>query len=387
MANQNTPWAWLGLLKWSLSYSDGTVPSEESPAPMSDEDKAFLEKVMKDGIVDEGERMKEILRHLTEYLDKVKISTEAGGSVATLEESKAEHPELEEDGAVELILELRDIVEQIDYARAFSAMGGSQFLMGCAAEREAVPRSIRSSCLGALATLCQNNPPVQSDMLNRGYIDFLADLYFKEFSPLQSGGDVDENDGIVQSRVVQALSCCIRGHAAAEKKFCASVNGRRVIESGLGVHTKGETLPEPPIPLKKRCLFFLRALVTSDTADSARVGLFEPSVRHAASHFLDAVEEPDAEIREMTLELLDVLMKQKKNISAVCEMKSELVGLGIRRIKELRGMEGEQREFASVELDQWESFIVELARAETGTLGQGNEGSAGAKDTPLLLEC
>mmetsp|Transcript_32334 Transcript_32334/g.96935 ORF Transcript_32334/g.96935 Transcript_32334/m.96935 type:complete len:206 (-) Transcript_32334:1040-1657(-) len=192
MASQNTPFAWLGLLKWSLSYTDGT--SEETPTPMSEEDKAFLEKVMKDGIIDEGERMKTILRLLTDYLDGLKNRTELGNAKGQ-EESKAEQPKLDVDAAVEILMELRDIVEQIDYARAFSAMGGVQFLMGCASERDIVPRSIRSSCLGVLATLCQNNPPVQSNMLDRGAISILSDQYFKEFP--SSPRDVDESDGMI----------------------------------------------------------------------------------------------------------------------------------------------------------------------------------------------
>ena len=38
---------WLGLLKWSLAnQDDGTTPSEARP--INDEDRAFLEKVMKE---------------------------------------------------------------------------------------------------------------------------------------------------------------------------------------------------------------------------------------------------------------------------------------------------------------------------------------------------
>ena len=40
-------------MKWSLSYSDGT--SQSSAKPMSDEDKQFLEKVMKECVKDESE--------------------------------------------------------------------------------------------------------------------------------------------------------------------------------------------------------------------------------------------------------------------------------------------------------------------------------------------
>lgn len=382
MADPNTPWAWLGLLKWSLSYTDGTVPSDESLTPMSAEDKAFLEKVMKDGIIDEGERMKTILKDLTDYLYRVKSV-----NATAQEDSKSEHPELDADGAVILLLELRDIVEQIDYARAFTAMGGVQFLMGCAAERNSVPRSIRSSCLGVLATLCQNNPPVQKDMLDRGAIEFLSDLYFKEFPSSAPEGDTGESDGLVRGRIVQALSCCVRSHALAEEKFCAHANGRRVIESGLGMRAQEETLPEPPLALKKRCIFFLRAVVTSDTSDSNRVRLFEPCVRHVSTHFLDPVKEPEAEIREMTLGLLDMILQRKKNIRAIVEMKGGLVRLGIQRVKDLRDLDGEERETASIELEQWESFIVELARADTKTLEQGDtEGSPCDSSTPLLLK-
>ena len=42
---------WLGLLNWSLAHTDGTSPSEVRP--MSDEDRLFLEKVMKEAVKDE----------------------------------------------------------------------------------------------------------------------------------------------------------------------------------------------------------------------------------------------------------------------------------------------------------------------------------------------
>ena len=91
---------------------------------MSEEDKAFLEAVMKEGIIDENERMKVILKQVTETMEKWKTSS---------------FTKEEEDSTEELLQELRDIVEQIDYARAFAAMKGLVFLLGCAGERERMP--------------------------------------------------------------------------------------------------------------------------------------------------------------------------------------------------------------------------------------------------------
>ena len=43
--------SWLGLLKWSLAQtSDGTVPSQVTP--MSEEDKKWLEQVMREAVRD-----------------------------------------------------------------------------------------------------------------------------------------------------------------------------------------------------------------------------------------------------------------------------------------------------------------------------------------------
>ena len=383
----NTPWAWLGLLKWSLSYTDGTSPSGEAFQPMSDEDKAFLESVMKDGIIDEGERMKTILSDMTAALEQMRnhFDIEGSKSQGDVEDTKNDFPDMKEEDIVELLHELQDIVEQIDYARAFSAMGGLQFLLGCASERDVVPCAIRSSCLGVLATLCQNNPPVQDSMLNQNSARILADLYFSELLP--EGVGVNEPDGVLLGKVVQAMSCSIREHAAAEEGFCNEVYGRRVIELGLGLHSRNEMVAKPPTTLRKRCLFFLYALVTSDTSSIGRVKSFEPCIKHLACNFLDPSLETEFEIREMALQLLDQLMKQKRMIDMTVEMKGKIVGLGIRRIKEIREMEGEDREFAQVELDLWESLIVEVARIGA-LLGHGEDAHAPTEisNPPSLLE-
>ena len=123
--NNSNPWAWLGLMKWSLEYTDGTKPTSDA---MSAEDRAFLEKVMAEGIIDENERMKTILKEVTAQME----SWRTNASDCSRED---------EDTVEDLLDELRFIVEQIDYARAFQAMGGLSFLLGCVQRIESIPWS------------------------------------------------------------------------------------------------------------------------------------------------------------------------------------------------------------------------------------------------------
>jgi len=203
-------WAWLGLLKWSLQYTDGTVPSEESKnyQEMSAEDKQFLEEVMKNGIINEGERMSVILENLVSHMESIQNNNN------NTDES------VDEDEVIELLEELRDIVEQIDYAKAFASMGGLQFLIGCASERNGVPTSVRSLCLNVTSTLCQNNPVVQLKMLELGNLVKLLDIYFSSAENKESDDNTEEsiNDcNKVKCSAIQALSSCVRNHDVAEK--------------------------------------------------------------------------------------------------------------------------------------------------------------------------
>ena len=378
--NGDNQGAWLGLLKWSLAYTDGTRPSSET-MQMSEEDKKFLEMVMKEGIIDEGERMKTILNDLTRSLDRmVRGAAAAGSTNSSEEEEKTDTPELTEDDMVGLLEELRDIVEQIDYAKAFAALGGVPFLVGCASERGVVPKSVRSSCIAVLATLAQNNPHVQDIVLKSGALQTLADLFFAETprgeefvgeSSAGGGGDAGMSepdvDGTLRSKIVQAMSCSVRGHVEGERAFCASDGGRQVIECGLGLLSgsddgKDDGMPIPPPVLRRRTLFFLQALITSDEATKERIELFNPCIQYICTNMLSVETESDAEVRETGLGMLQRMIEQNNNVNMIAACKNAVVGVGIKRVSEIRKMEGEDKEFASYELELWEALIVQLAR-------------------------
>ena len=105
-------------------------------------------------------------------------------------------------------------------------------------------------------------------------------------------------------------------------------------------------------------------MVTSDNADASRIKLFKPCIQYIIHKFLDPEMESNAEMREMALSMLHRLLDQKKCVNTILDLKQNLVALGVNRVSSLRSLEGEEREFASEELNLWELIIVELARAQ-----------------------
>jgi len=334
------PFAWLGLLKWSLSYTDGTKPTEntEELSPLSEEDKRFLESVMKDGIIDENARMHEILNELTSMLEH------------ELEEDKV-------NDVVEFLWELNDIVGQIDYARAFVAMGGLPFLLGCAKERENVNLEVRCTCLIVLATLAQNNPPVQNTLLDLNAVSSLTSLYFEE--------DNNCNGQTIRSKIVQAVSCIVRGHARAEEMFCNQDKSREMIQNGLGIFQDGSAATTSELPclaLRKRCIFFLRALICSDYSTRERIQKFTSCISKIIITYLDSNIENDLDVRENAISALMGLLEQKKSVNAILDQKDFIIQIGAARREQIKAMaDNEEKDMAMVELDLWEMLIRELS--------------------------
>lgn len=374
---------------------------------MSPEDIAFLEKVMSEGIIDEGQRMKCILADLTDtfemMLDSSSSSSVSGGG-GDIGESKQEEKrkELEEEDVIDLLQELRDIVEQIDYARAFMAMGGLAFLLGIAtyhadentattaAPMRTIPKSIRKAALGVLSTMCQNNPPVQLSLLEQGHIPQLVQLFFDS-----------EGDDSMREKTVQALSASIREHSVAEHIFCMNEQGRAMLKFGLGMQQPNST-PKPSVQLRKRSLFFLRALLTSDNATIERHGQFQDVISYICTHGINAEWEEDAEIREMSVSMLSRLLQLKPTPQSdeasmgepasniIMQHKNSIGSIGVKRIQTIHSLKdgSEERELASLELEAWETLMVALveAGAEAG-IENANDGKDDAPPSQPLAIC
>jgi len=327
------PWAWLGLLKWSLSYVDGTTDKSDM-VPMTAEDKAFLEKVMKEGIIDENARMKFILSEFGKAMEYYKASS--------LGNNASGDAPISENALQDLLQELRDIVEQIDYARAFCSLKGVSFLIGCISESKAVPESIRVSCVGLLSTLSQNNPPVQQELLELGTIKTLSENFFA----------AEASQGM-KAKIMQAISSMVRNHELSEAVFCSLEQSSTLIMTGLNAESSAQQL-------KTRTLFFLRALLTSDTITDDNIRPFYGAIGYIADNYLEETNATD--LREITISLLVQLLEQSKGINTILKRKNMLAAQGVQRISSLRALTGEDREFAQMEVEQWESFMVLLAR-------------------------
>lgn len=108
----NSAPSWLGLLKWSLAYQDGTI--DKHLTPMQEEDKEWLKNALKDLVRDDATRMKELVTKVKKILSEKYLS--------------------EEDGEQLLIdfEDLREIIEQYDNSIDFSKLNGINLLFDLA---------------------------------------------------------------------------------------------------------------------------------------------------------------------------------------------------------------------------------------------------------------
>jgi hypothetical protein len=177
---------WLNLLKWSLSQSDGTSPSEATP--MTEQDRKWLAEVMRESVKDDASRLLEIYKSFL-------VAIENG------------FKDVQPTDLLSLIEELRDITEQIDMAQIFVKYGGINALVHFI-QSESIPIIVRSNAASAIGTLAQNNLKVQEEFLSNNYINKLVQLCLN----VQSFE--------LSSKILLALSCIVRGYQSTENIFC-----------------------------------------------------------------------------------------------------------------------------------------------------------------------
>ena len=180
---------WPGFLKWSLSHHDQT---EKTKIPkMSDEQKKWLEEVIKESSMDQNKELKSTLDKLVEITSQV--------------EEKGSTKETQENLSI-LMENLRELLSNLDAGMNFTKMGGVIFLLDKSCVKE-LPISFRYELLSILMEIAQNNDFVQKMLLNHKF-DRLVSLLLE-----------DRSDIKMQYRVLGALKAILGGKNVVLKRM------------------------------------------------------------------------------------------------------------------------------------------------------------------------
>eukprot|EP00753_Platysulcus_tardus_P012584 PLAT3455.1.p1 GENE.PLAT3455.1~~PLAT3455.1.p1 ORF type:complete len:355 (+),score=186.24 PLAT3455.1:161-1225(+) len=242
---------WPGLLKWSLAHSDGTGETEWTE--MTEERKKFLEEAVREWVVDAVERMGKLM-------DAV----------------KAEETDEEAVAAKEAALDaLLDMVDNIDTARDFVKLGGVVYLLQ---NLDSASAGVAALSAEVLATLVQNNPQVQTWVMEFDSLEKLMDVV----------GD-EERAAKVTYKSLLAISGLVREHEDALGQFL----------DNDGLLLLSACLAREDAKLRRRVLFMLRHILFADAGGKEmflKLGIL-PAVVACVPH-------DDLDVRENALHVL-----------------------------------------------------------------------------------
>ncbi|KNA06897.1 hypothetical protein SOVF_176840 isoform A [Spinacia oleracea] len=217
--NQDNP-NWDGLLKWSLSHSDGTQPQRQ----LSKEDRKWFMEAMQSQTVDVVKRMKEITQVMKtpeEVLDSQGVSP----------------------GDIEDMLdELQEHVESIDMANDLHSIGGLSPLLGYLKNRHA---NIRAKAADVVTTIVQNNPKSQQLVMEAN-----------GFEPLLTNFASDP-DMKVRTQALSALASLIRYNKPGTAAFRLA-NGYAALKDALSSDS---------VRFQRKALNLLHYLVRENQSD------------------------------------------------------------------------------------------------------------------------
>jgi hypothetical protein len=289
---------------------------------MSKEDKAFLEKVMKECVIDEVERMKQITALLNGG-DPKELFKDAESEVVS-RVNGLNTPEQHQVFRQDMLEYLHDLVENLDNAKAFMVVGGFDPVIQIIQD-DTKPTSERKECLETLGACAQNNPPCQAGLLG---VDVL---------PILLGILSNDPDAGVRLKALGAISSLCRGHVLLEQKFIAN-DGVALLVNKLEV--------DDDIKVKRKSLFFLRALFFSspESKDQACNSGLKDTLVGLIGH-------EDIDIRESCLNaIIELIMESKQRTEAFNDGGLQLNSKLETRRGTLKTKTGEDAETAQEEL-------------------------------------
>uniref|UniRef100_A0A2P2JFZ3 TOG domain-containing protein n=1 Tax=Rhizophora mucronata TaxID=61149 RepID=A0A2P2JFZ3_RHIMU len=240
---------WEGLLKWSLSHSDGTQPTRN----LSEEDRKWFMEAMQAHSVDVIRRMKEI----TLIMQAPEQVLEAQGVTPADVEDMLE--------------ELQEHVESIDMANDLHSIGGLAPLIGYLKNSHA---NIRAKAADVVTTIVQNNPKSQQLVMEANGLEPLL-LNF-----------TSDPDVTVRTKALGAISSLIRHNQPGIAAFRLA-NGYGGLRDGLGSEN---------VKFQRKALNLIHYLLHENRSDCSTVNElgFPRKMLHLASS-------EDADVREAAL--------------------------------------------------------------------------------------
>lgn len=318
---------WLGLLKWSLEHSDGTAPS--TARPLNAEDRAWLERVMKEGVRDDVKIMTECYEELCRYLKGEPLVSRQEG------ETDAERTEI-------VLLELQDITEQIDMANVFLKIGGTDSLLQATTGASfALP--VRCQAALCIAAVTHNNLKSQDAFLHAGAFLILRQLVANTAEPEE-----------LRAKALGALGAVVRGHAAGETLMA--------MEEGISLLTTclQDNAASTSNALRRKALFLARALASSEMFPSTS------ALRPLLAGVIASLEagEMDVDLRETSIELLVACKRADSGVEQELGGRvAELIRLRRAALKDVTS--DEQKEDAEAELSRWAEWEESIPVVET----------------------
>ncbi|OQR84448.1 hypothetical protein ACHHYP_13356 [Achlya hypogyna] len=310
------PNKWMGLLRWSMQQQDGTRPSEFKA--MDPHDREWLERVMKECVIDEIERMHQIIRIWSDEDPRVVLPK--------LIEDPPENPFTQDeidDYKEALLDEMLTRIDQIDNAQTFVKIGGLPSLLALFENARPTTRALAAE---VFATCAQNNPPVQKAGLDASVIEALCKMV------------TEDSDAECRSKALLGISCMVRSlDKTSERWFVTKCNGLEVLQ---------RTLDTGDVRLRRRSLFLLRYLVNA-SIDNARALLQQGVyVRVCAS----LVGGDDVDLNESSLQALSEFATLGADFKAACKAPElKLVATIQARLAAIAALSGEDKEYAQEE--------------------------------------
>lgn len=305
---------WNAILRWSLSQTDPAAGGAPPPE-MSEEDRAFLDKVFKSMVVDVVGRLKRdvMVLNVPESKEGLRRAAEAlRGGGAGQEGGREDDDDEEDDGAAaraaeaakaaesatddevsEMVVaqkaaalrEVAELCENLDLALDFCKIGGLPPVLAALGSRH---EPLPELAAGVLANMAQNNPPVQDRLLEAGALAAMLGVAAAEGAGSGPGA---------LNKALLAVSALVDHHEEAMRRF--------VGEGGVAMLARLAAAGRPPRVRRK-------ALVVARKVASQRPGALEAFA--AAPGALDAVadavsgEGDDVTTRELAAEIAgDVL--------------------------------------------------------------------------------